>query len=148
MREIYDAVIQVTDKRNGRQFNLKLEDCVFEFYERNGILEVSGKPLAINKNIADLPIRFRPFSRNMDGARYITTASSPSIYERFLESLQRRSSHDLQTEFERNIKYEQWLLTNPNLVPLEDIILFPPTEENLQKSWEDMMLTGVKQANK
>ena len=39
MREIYEAVIQVFDKRNGRQFELKLEDCIFEFYQQVDELE-------------------------------------------------------------------------------------------------------------
>ncbi len=151
MREIYEAVIQVFDKRNGRQFELKLEDCIFEFYQRNGIFEISGKPLEANENIADLPVRFRPYSRNMNGERFITTASSASFYERFLESLQRQGALNPRDELERRIKYEemsQWLSINPNLVFPKEITPTISPEENLQKAWEDMMLAGVKQVNK
>ncbi|MGN0819811.1 MAG: hypothetical protein ACI4M6_05390 [Christensenellaceae bacterium] len=153
MREIYEAVIQIFDKRNGRQFELKLEDCIFGFYQRNGIFEISGKPLDVNKNIADLPVRFRPYSRNMDGARFITTASSLSCYESFLKSLQRQGSLNPQNELERHMKYEeisQWLSANPILVSPspEEVAPTISPEENLQKAWEDMMLAGLKQVNK
>ena len=143
MREIYDGVITLTDKRTGRTLTLQLEDCDVEFSQRTGEISLDGRLTNTSDDLREYPIQItnRPSHRTHYYGQddYFRRVYMPEPQQRAFEVYQREHAQQIMRE----------LLTqgNPFLRRKEDTVAIQ-VEETTSLEWENMILNGVVKSDK